>query len=274
MMTAWSPHSAAATARPPFSDPAPSLKEDAATLDLYALDTPVQLHLTGERVGEFASQLRALWARCIPGGTPSLEPSAIHWDTGEDTRPVGEQPELTRQITLALIKTQVGKLLMLHAGAVCHPDTGEAIAYAAAGGTGKTTLTRLLASRMGYLTDETVGLRADGSIAAYPKPLSVRTGPHDKREYSPDELGLIGAHPKPRLHRLALLCRDGGPLRVERVSLTEAVLALAPETSSMDRLPRPLHWLARLYDDLGGVVRYRYGEASDVASHIWEEFGC
>lgn len=47
---------------------------------------------------------------------------------------------------------------MLHAGAVCHPDTSSSIAYAAPGGTGKTTLTRVLGRRYGYLTDETVGI--------------------------------------------------------------------------------------------------------------------
>ncbi|MDO4784598.1 MAG: hypothetical protein Q3997_05895 [Propionibacteriaceae bacterium] len=261
-MTARPPHPAAETAPP----------RDAVTLRLRALDTSVLIRLGGDRAGEFAGQLGPLWARCGPG--PASASATVGWDTAADARPAADQPELTRQVTLALIEAQVGKLLMLHAGAVCHPGTGEAIAYAAPGGTGKTTLTRLLATRMGYLTDETVGVRADGSVAAYPKPLSVRSGPHHKREHGPDELGLLPAHPEPRLRRLVLLRRDGGPLRVERLGLTDAILALAPETSSLDRLPRPLHRLAGLYDEVGGIVRYSYGEAAEVAEHIWAEFGC
>lgn len=243
-------------------------------MHIHALDTAARIRLSGERAGAFTAALGSLWARClVPEGTAGEE-QVIGWDTDRDHLAAELHSELTRQVTLTLIQAQAGKLLMLHAGAVCHPGTGEAIAYVAPGGTGKTTLTRLLATRMGYLTDETVGLRTDGSIAAYPKPLSVRIGAHRKQEHGPDELGLLPAHPHPRLRRLALLRRDGGPVRVERLSLTEAILALAPETSSLDRLHLPLHRLAGIYDEVGGILRYSYGEARDLAEHVWKEFGC
>lgn len=68
----------------------------------------------------------------------------------------------TQDITRALIAAQIGTLLMLHAGAVSDPVTGRSLVYVAAGGTGKTTLTRRLGQRFGYLTDETVGIDKAG----------------------------------------------------------------------------------------------------------------
>ena len=66
-------------------------------------------------------------------------------------------------------------------------------------GTGKTTATRLLATRLGYVSDETVSIDPDGTVAPHPKPLSVvarpTAGRGDKQQLSPDDLGLAARPP-------------------------------------------------------------------------------
>ena len=81
---------------------------------------------------------------------------------------------ITQQVTRAAIEARAGQLLMFHAGALCDLDTGATIAFVAPGGTGKTTLVRTLGPGRGYVTDETVGVRARRGIEPYCKPLSVR----------------------------------------------------------------------------------------------------
>ena len=153
----------------------------------------------------------------------------------------------TQDITRALIRSQRGRLLMLHAGAVSHPETGESLVYVAPGGTGKTTLSRLLGRSFGYLTDETVGLDATGTILPYPKPLSVRADqPGLKHEVSPDALGLLPAPAQPRVARVVLLDRrvDAHEAEVEEVGFMDALFALTEQSSSLPMLDRPLHRLA------------------------------
>ena len=106
---------------------------------------------------------------------------------------------------------------------------GKAYWISGASGTGKTTLTRILGQRFGYLTDETVGLDpVTRWITPYPKPLSLRTreGGFPKREEGPDGLGLLPAHPAPVLTSLILIRRDPavtGPRKAKRrISLMEA----------------------------------------------------
>ncbi len=78
----------------------------------------------------------------------------------------------TQDITKAFIGQHHGKLLMLHAGAVTD-EAGRTLAYVAPSGTGKSTLTRLLAREFGCVTDETVGIRVDTlEVLPYPKPVT------------------------------------------------------------------------------------------------------
>src|SRR5690606_13126271 len=105
------------------------------------------------------------WGRCLVADEDA-DPES------ETVGPVSSMVTLTQRITHALIGRRRGELLMLHAGAVCNPTTGAAIAYVAPGGTGKTTLTRLLGQRYGYITDETVGVEPGSwRIHPYQKPL-------------------------------------------------------------------------------------------------------
>lgn len=125
------------------------------------------------------------------------------------------------------------------------------------------------------------------------------------RDPPPDDLGLLPAHPAPTVARVVLLAREEGharpdradarpdraderpasaegrpapkegrPVRVEELGTLDAIAALVPETSALNRLPRPLHTVADLLDRTGPLLRLTYHEAADlapVASKLIEE---
>lgn len=231
------------------------------------LDSCTAVEVRGDRADRLAGAVRRAWSRCLDG-TDAAPSAAVTATLDEDADLDRALQTLTQEVTRAKIAAGVGRLLMLHAGAVCHPASGATLAFVAPGGTGKTTLARLLGRQHGYLTDETLALGLDGRVHPYPKPLSLRvTGASAKREASPDELGLLPAHPEPRLRRLVLLARNGTQAepRFEELGILDAIMALCPESSSLSALPRPLHVLAELLDRLPPVLRVHYSEAATVA---------
>jgi len=184
---------------------------------------------------------------------------------------------LTQEVTQRLIATQMGRLLLLHAGAVSHPVTGQSLVFVAPGGTGKTTLGCVLGRTYGYLTDETVGIDDDGRIWPYPKPLSLRMpGGGPKREASPDDLGLAGAHRAPTVKKVIVLSRPpshSGPPVIQELDTLDAVQQMLPETSSLGKLPRPLATLAALAEQGGPVLHCSYAEADDLVALAGELIG-
>ena len=234
---------------------------------IRALGLTVEVDL-GEAIP--SEDFERAWSRClVEHGAP---------DTSVDARAESSLTRLTQTLTRALIDRRRGELLMLHAGAVCHPTTGASIAYVAPGGTGKTTLSRLLGQRYGYLTDETVGVQpGTWLIDPYEKPLSLRTddGGFPKTERSPDDLGLARAHGQPRLVRMVLIRRD--PERrlpqFTKLDLFDAIPMLASESSSLGSLPRPLHLLADLEKAMGGIWLAEYGEAEQLVDWMAESVG-
>lgn len=260
------------------------------TIEVHGLATRVRLRLRGSRRAELADAVATAWSRCLAprgpesdGGEVVVALLADGEEAPEGARVRGTDLDqvmqsLTQSVTTASIAAQTGSLFMLHAGAVADPATGRALAYAAPGGTGKTTLTRRLGARgAGYLTDETFGFTADGVVVSYPKPLSVRpdhfTG--TKHELSPDALGLGATPDEAHLTRLVVLERgsDHGEPRFERLDLVSAIAALAPETSALSDLPHPLRSLAALLDARPPVVRLTYAEASDALDGLWGLLG-
>ncbi len=244
-----------------------------------------------------ADELRRVWARCLvnpatlrPDETPETtvrlqltndaEPTASTLDQAFAANTLDEpQPDdeytvvahdiealltsATQTITRALLARRIGRRLLLHAGCVAHPVTGKALAFAAGGGTGKTTLTIGLSKRYSYVTDETLCVNADGDIAPYPKPLSVvGAGRYYKAERSPDELGLASIGAEPLLVGLVLLRRDpeATDVTVEDLPLLTAIEELVPQSSSIHRLPEPLHAVANIIDLVDGVQRWTYSE--------------
>ena len=181
----------------------------------------------------------------------------------------------TQAVTRKLIGQRIGQLLMLHAGCLANPTTGDAIAFVAEGGTGKTTLSNRLGKRYAYITDETCGIDEDLLIHPYMKPLSIRgEGPH-KVETSPDVLGLLHPTVETRLTGLVILDRqpehDG--LTITELPLFDAIEELAPQTSSMHRLPDALHFVARIIDQVDGVQKLTYSEIECLTSLFEERLG-
>lgn len=267
------------------------------TLEVYGLATRTAVHLGGSHADELAAAVRVAWSRCLaplgdelpgedvsarldaPGEAP--EDAARHGasapGTVRGTDLASVLQTLTQRITQAKITAQTGRLLMFHAGSVADPATGAALAFIAPGGTGKTTLASTLGRRLGYVTDETVGLDPEGRVQPYPKPLSVRGGRSagPKVETSPDELLLLKAPPSPTVARFLLLERADdltGPT-FEELTVYHAIAAMTPESSALSALPRPLHLLAGLLDGLGPVLRVRYAEAASLVDPLRELLG-
>jgi len=209
---------------------------------------------------------------CPVAATPELSP-----DAGDDEAAAALQ-SLTQLVTRAAILARAGELMMFHASALCDQRSGATIAMVAPGGTGKTTLVRTLGPGRGYVTDETVGIASDGTISAYSKPLSVRrpaTG-QPKDEVAPSDLGLRPPQVQPWLAGIVLLRRDlgaGEAVVVEEVDVLDALVLLAPETSSLASFDRPLHRLADIVQAVGGLRRVRYHDAADVDPVVTEVLG-
>lgn len=249
-------------------------------LRLFGLGANVDVVCDGPNAEVLTELMSSAWSRCLVDapvvGAPTAEPVDVVGD--EDVEALA--PLLmgtTQRITRALIAAQAGHLLMLHAGAVCDPATGNSLIFVAPGGTGKTTLSKRLGTRCGYLTDETVGVAADGLILPYPKPLSVRRDddPGVKDEVSPDTLGLLPAAARPRAHRIIVLERRAGltsPL-VEELATMAAILELAPQSSALPRLATPLHHLAGVIDSHGPVLRFVYDESAQVEDALVDLIG-
>lgn len=249
------------------------------SLVLYGLGCRLEVTCTGSAAQALAESLHEAWSWCLepsttdglPGATRDAEPLTVQLDDPADL-PV-RLMLATQQVTRAFIAAQVGHLLMLHAGAVSHPDTGATLVYVAPGGTGKTTLSSRLGTRLRYLTDETVGIDIDGGVHPYPKPLSTRpsdgTGPKD--ELSPAALGLLRTGAPPHVTSVVLLDRQPsmtGPPEFEELSFMDAVFALVEQTSSLWSLQQPLHRFADCIDGAGPVRRVHYREAAEVEDQL------
>lgn len=261
-------------------------------VDVYALGARVRVDLVGTPAG-FGDQFRHVWAHCLrePDGhgrdgltlmadaglISAREVTGAADDRTDADTTARALMELTQRVTTALIKARAGQVLMFHAGALAHPDTGATFVYVACGGTGKTTLTRVLGSGLAYVTDETVAVGPDGWIDAYPKPLSVRRDPFEgvKDETAPCDLGLRPPVAPPWVAGMVVLERDPATRRPEvtELGLLDAVTALAPETSSLALLPRPLHQLADVLTASRGLRRVRYREAADLRDLVHEVTG-
>ena len=250
--------------------------DDEAVLHVAALGATIAIVLPDHRLRAPAQQA---WSACRTPpvvGCPSVTAPEVVPDAGVDDIARALQ-SLTQRVTRAAILARAGELMMFHASALCDQRSGATIAMIAPGGTGKTTLVRALGPGRGYVTDETVGVAADRSIAAYSKPLSVRRPePGPKDEVAPSSLGLRPPQVQPWLAGMVLLRRDRGlgeTVVVEQLDLLDALVLLAPETSSLASADRPLHRLADLMESVGGLRRVRYHNAADVEPLVAEVLG-
>lgn len=270
------------------------MSEPPAVVGLRVLGVDVDLRVRGSRPEELLEALRERWHLCLRDETdpdPQAAARAVvldveHRDDEHEGGPgsgawrregdvVVDQDRrrllqrLTQSVTHAAITARTGELLMLHAAGLAHPDSGATAVFVAPGNTGKTTLCLTLGPARSYLTDETVGIRRNGSVAAYPKPLSVRrpdwVGVKD--ETAPGAVGLAPPKARPWVAGIILLDRrpgHEGPPLVQDLDLLDAVVALAPESSGFMRTDGPLRWLADVLERTGGARRVIYAEAGDL----------
>lgn len=173
---------------------------------------------------------------------------------------------ITSDVTIGAIGGLRGEALMLHASAVALDD-GRVIGFVGPSGRGKTTASQTLGRIYGYVTDETLAVRADGSVVAYPKPLSIGSWPGLKGTEPASTLGLRAA-PADGLHLASIVLLDRRPdiqqPFVESVPIIEALSELVPQTSYLAALERPLRTLLEAILSTGGVRRVVYSEASSL----------
>jgi hypothetical protein len=251
---------------------------------LTALGLPVAVRCHGSRVPELREAIARAWQDCL------ISTTAPHQDVIPVDAFLDDDPELVRQmaanghvasthvdalmdwltptITVKAITRNAGRFVMLHACGLANPTTGASIALIASSGTGKTTIAQTFGTSWAYLSDETVAVRPDGMVLAYPKPLSVLDTPQAaiKRQLAASSLGLIQAPDRCRLVGMLLLTRtlDNSPLRSKRVATVHALAAVAPHMSFFSSLERPLQQTASLLKGVGGLLSVQYSEAEQL----------
>ncbi len=178
---------------------------------------------------------------------------------------------VTTQVTMEALRATAGRRINLHAGGVAD-ESRRVLAVVGPSGTGKTTATLALARRLGYVSDETVSIDPDGTVAPHPKPLSVVTDPQrprEKSQLSPDDLGLLPTPGEGRLARLVVLQRGAeGPKGLARLDTARGMLQLIEQSSSLAELPRPLHAMVELIEGCGGLWALTYEEIDDHVDEL------
>lgn len=262
------------------------------SVEIAALGVPVRIDVLGDDADRFIAAVKKAWHLCreVPEGpraTILVDRLSLTADTSADVSSYNELipavefdaalQQLTQAVTHCAIQRRAGGLLMAHAAGLAHPHTGDAVALVAAGGTGKTTACRKLGPRWSYLTDETVAVDRNDLVVPYPKPLSLRLpGTHIKAETAPGELGLRLCPVPATLRAIVVLRRNADwtdPPEITELSTLDAMVAIAPETSSLARLPQPLHYLHDLFQRLRLVAKVTYSDVETLAPLLTELIG-
>ncbi len=183
---------------------------------------------------------------------------------------------LSQHVTLAGIRAHRGRMWMLHAAGVADKD-GRVLVFVGPSGRGKTTASIALGREFGYVSDETIGIAADGTIWAYRKPLSIiEERGRPKVQRAPSSLGVKPLPAAPlRLAGIVLLDRrdDAGEHPdVGDISLAEAIDELVPQSSSLTAMDAPLQYIARVLEATGGLRRVTYREAASLPGVVREVF--
>lgn len=242
-------------------------------LHLLALGSVISVEITGSGAAVAETAVRSAWSWCLSDlGLPPQVWVEASYELGDSLESFMEG--FTQRINYAAIESQAGSLLMLHACALADA-TGRVAALIAPSGTGKTTAALALGEEFGYLSDETAGVLPDGVVVPYPKPLSVIETPgQPKRQLSAGELGFTRPSGPFQIGALLHLSRrDSGPATIEEVPLLEALALLAPQTSFLTQLDRPLHRLADVITTCGGLRVVHYSAAADLAPVVSAALG-
>jgi hypothetical protein len=254
---------------------------------LKALEVPLLIRCEGARADELAEAVAHAWEACLDDGSAEqdlielrvllgAEGTAADYDlTATDLAKAMDQ--LSPVITRAALTARAGTMLMFHACALADPSTGDTVLLFGRSGAGKTTVARTLGRELCYLSDETAGVRDDLTVVPYPKPLSVLVpGEPIKEQIPPSRAGLRPAGEGPfRVRAVVQLRRrdTGGEVDVERLPTVDGITELVAESSYSRMLERPLHRLAALAHDVGGIVRVTYTEAADLRPVVAQLLG-
>jgi hypothetical protein len=255
---------------------------------LEALEVRLDIVCTGSRATELVESVGAAWDWCsvsplgdeADGDVRSLtvlldeDPDVLAAKGAEASLYGGDlatlMDRLSPMVTRLAVNDRRADLVMFHACAVADPDTGDTVVLYGPSGTGKTTLARTLCTDLAYLSDETAGVTRDLRVVPYLKPLSilVKSGDSIKEQISPGRLGLVRPARLPcRLRALVQLKRDPrhrGEAVLEALTTVEALPELVAQTSYTRDMERPLHRLADLAHQVGGVRRVTYAEAAQL----------
>ncbi|MFK0006913.1 hypothetical protein ACIQTZ_07660 [Paenarthrobacter sp. NPDC090520] len=222
-----------------------------------------------DRFREFTGPWRdAAPSSSEPAGDVVRPVAEMVWRFPDENGLAGSIAELSTYATLAAIEARRGTLLMLHAAGIAD-ESGRVAAFIGPSGRGKTTLARALGAAYGYVTDETVGIEANGTVHPYRKPLSVIRPERDyKEQIAPSVLGLMDL-PAGMLNLGALVLVSRvedleGPPVISSLGLCHALAAIVPEVSYLADLDRPLQMVAGLVDRCGAFKQVTYKDAAQV----------
>ncbi|WP_353814433.1 hypothetical protein [Agromyces sp. SYSU T00266] len=250
-------------------------------IDVRALSSHVRIELDDSLSSAERAAITTHWADLAHDGTGEPD-RVLRAGVRADSDPVdrtltvsANSPEalaqrITSQVTLEAIGGLRGEALMLHAAAVALDD-GRVIGFVGPSGRGKTTAARELGRAFGYVTDETLAVRADGSVIPYRKPLSIGTKSGVKATEPASGFDLKGL-PDAELELAALVLLDRRPEVaqpfVESVPMIDALPELVAQSSFLSALDRPLETLIDTIRSTGGVRRIVYSEASTIPGMI------
>ena len=248
-----------------------------------ALGTQVHVEVAGGHADSLADDLVRAWSRCdarlvddaagpsvrvvVDDDPAAVEDAAAHGAiAGPSGSVVGDQVALA--VTLQAMEANEGDLLMLRAAAVADPETGRCVVLVGPAGSGRSTAARTLARHFGYVTDDTVAFTAALDLLPYSKPLLSTDDPAQGLQ-SPDDLGLRQAPGDLRPAAVLLLERHAEgfvPPVLTELPTAEAIAHLSGNASYLRSLDKPLHRLAALVEEVGGVHRVDYREADDLVA--------
>lgn len=230
---------------------------------MEALGVPIGIPISGEGV----ARLRRQWSRALTDraavAVVDLDRLAIEDDVARDYA-------ITSLVTRSALDATAGARINIHGGAVADAR-GRVLAVVGPSGSGKTTAVRLLASSLGYLSDETVSINESLLVHGHPKPLSVITDPDNPRRkdsLSPDDLDLLHPPTVSHLHRIVLLHRGDDDAGLTAMDPAYAIAELVEQTSSLVQLEHPILRLAATIDACGGAWSLSYREIADQVDEL------